>query len=134
MPIFSDNRRIVVGQRVGERTDGQAGLQCRGVGQFRHERAVDEHEPAALDVADHGAGGFGARLGRGVGRARQWLRLAHQRAEVGVLPLLDAPMRQALADEQIEGGGALRGDGAVPGKPLPRVRIGVRQARSPPRS
>ena len=56
LPIFPHNRRIVVGERVGERTDGQAGLQCRGVGQFRHERAVDEHEPAALDVVDHGAG------------------------------------------------------------------------------
>ena len=61
---------------------------------------------------EHGAGVFGARLRGGVGRARERLGLAHQRAQVGVFPLLDAPVRQALGLEAAERGLAQRRDRA----------------------
>ena len=68
------------------------------------------------------------RLGRGIGRARQRLCLAHQRAQVGVLPLLDAAMRQALLGEQVEGGRALRRDRVAARQPRARLGKGVRQS------
>ena len=120
-------RRIAIGERGGERTDRKPALQRGDVGQFRNERAVDEDEPAAFDIAEQFARRLGARLGRGIGRARQRLRLAHQRAQVGVLPVLDAAMRQAFLGEQVEGGLALRGDRVAAGQPRPRLRIRLRQ-------
>ena len=73
-------------------------LQRRSVGQFRHERAVDENQPQRFDIAEQArrrscaralacaSGGLGERLG-----------VAHQRAQIGVFPVLDAAMRQAFA-------------------------------------
>ena len=44
----------------------------------------------------------------GVGRARERLGVAHHRAQIGVFPLLDAPMRQADRSEALERGRAQR--------------------------
>ncbi len=63
------------------------------------------------------AGVLGARLGGGIGRARQRLGVAHQRAQIGVFPFLDAAMRQAFSGEHIERGLALRRDRTVAGQP-----------------
>ena len=118
---FFRERRIVVGKRRGERTDRQPGFQRRGVGQFRHERAVDEDQPAAFDVAEQLSRRLRAGHRRGIGRSGERLGIAHQRAQVGVLPVLDAAMRQALAGEQVERGRALFGDRRPAGQPLARL-------------
>jgi len=57
------------------------------------------------------------------------LGIAHQRAQVGVFPLLDAPVRQAGPGEHVEGGIAPRRDRIVAGQPPARLREGLRQRR-----
>ncbi len=124
---FRRERRIVVGKRRGKRTDRKPGFERRGVGQFRHERAVDKDQPAAFDVAEQLSRRLGAGNRCGIGRSGKRLGIAHQRAQIGVLPVLDAAMRQALADEKVERGGALFGDRRPAGQPLARLGKGVRQ-------
>ena len=127
--------RIAAGKRVGERTDRQGPRSRSGeIGQFRHERAVDEDEPARLDIAEQLAGRLGARLRGRIGRGRQRLCLAHQRAQIGVFPFLDAAMRQALLGEQVERRLALRGDRVVAGQPRRAPAQRPAPARSPPPS
>ena len=58
------------------------------------------------------------------------LRLAHQRAQVGILPVLDAAMRQAFPGENVEGGGALRRDR----RRRPAAARAPAQRRAPARS
>ena len=48
---------------------GEPGLQRRSVGQFRHEGAIDENQPARFDVAEHRAGDLRPRFGCGIRRA-----------------------------------------------------------------
>ena len=49
--------RIAVGERIGERSRSTSpASSAASVGQFRHERAVDENEPPRLDVAEQRAG------------------------------------------------------------------------------
>ena len=83
------------------------------IGQFGHERAVNESEPPHLDVAEHAARGLGVRLIDRIRETRQRLRLAHQRAQVGIFPFLDAAVRETLFGEHIERGHALRGNFAI---------------------
>ena len=78
------------------------GFEPGEIGQFRHERAVDKDDAPAFDVGERRAGILGARLGRGIGRRRQRLGVAHQRAQVGVFPFLDPPVRQAGGLEALE--------------------------------
>ena len=77
----------------------------------------------------HCAGGFRARLRRGVRRARERLGVAHERAQVGIFPVLDAAVRQAFPGEHIESGGTLLGDRAAAGQPRARLRKFLRQRR-----
>ena len=68
------------------------------------------------------------RLGRGVGRTCQRLRLAHQRAQVGIFPLLDPPMRQTLFGEYFESRITPRRDRVVARQPVARLRKGLRKS------
>ena len=120
-------RRIAVGQRLGERADRKPRLQGGNVGQFGNEGAVDKNQPARFDIAEQGAGRFRPRFCGGIGRRRQRLCLAHQRAQIGVFPVLDAAMRQAGLGEHVEGRRALRRDRAIAGQPPARLRKGLRQ-------
>ena len=120
-------RRIAVGQRGGERADREPRLQIGEIGQFGDEGAVDEDQAAGLDIAEQCAGGFRPRLRRGVRRARQRLGIAHQRAQIGIFPLLDAAMRQAFFGEHIEGRLALRRNRVIAGQPRARLRKVLRQ-------
>ena len=124
---MGSERRIAIGQRVGERADRKPRLQAGNVGQFGHESAIDKHQPARFDVGEQGAGRLGPRLGGGIGRRGERLGVAHQRAQVGVFPLLDAAMRQAGLGEHVERRRALRRDRAIAGQPPARLRKGLRQ-------
>ena len=52
LPRCAATHRIAGGQRLRQRADRQARLQLGEVGQFRHERAVDEHDAARIDIAE----------------------------------------------------------------------------------
>ena len=110
------------------------GSKAGNVGQFGDERAVDKHQPARFDVAEQGAGRLRPRLGGGIGRRRERLGVAHQRAQIGVFPVLDAPVRQAGLGEHVERRRALRRDRAIAGQPPARLRQKPAPARSRPRS
>ena len=105
----------------------QAGRQIGEVGQFRHEGAVDEHDAPRIHVADQLAGVLGARLGGRVRRAGERLRVADQRAEIGVFPLLDPPVRQAKRVEARGRGLAQRHDLAVARQLGLRGLVGIGQ-------
>ena len=77
LPSLSATSAIARRQRLRHRADGQAGRQIGEVGQFRHERAVDEHDAPRIHVADELAGILGARLAR---RRRAGRRAASPRA------------------------------------------------------
>ncbi len=101
---FADMRRdqrVALGERLGQRADGQARLR-RQVRQLRHEGTVDEGELAAIDTGEDLARFLGSRLSRRIGWRRQRMGLAQQRAQIGVFPLLDAPMRQPTCVETLE--------------------------------
>ena len=97
------NERMSGGERLGERDDLEPRRQLM-VGGARSEMAVDEGEAADVGVGE-GARGR-ERHGDGLGRRLlgERRRLAHQGAQVGVLPLLDPPVRQAAPGEEVEGG------------------------------
>ena len=74
---MGSERRIAIGQRVGERADRKPRLEACNVGQFGHESAIDKHQPARFDVSEQGAGRLGPRLGGGIGRRGERLGIAH---------------------------------------------------------
>jgi hypothetical protein len=88
-------------------------LKTRHVGQSRHEMAVDEDDPRPFDPVEHV--GAGERRTRGVRRGRRGggRRIAHEGAQVRVLPVLDAPVRQAARQECVERRGARLAQGIV---------------------
>ena len=59
--------------------------------------------------------------------SRKRKRLAHQRAQVGIFPFLDPPMRQTLFGEYVESRIAPRRDRVVAGQPIARLREGLCQ-------
>ena len=85
---------------------------------------VDDGDVMRVDAAEDRRD-IAFRLG--AGRARQRLRLAHQRAQVGVFPLLDAAMRQAFGVEAAEGVLAQGRDRALARQRGARRRKGVAQ-------
>jgi hypothetical protein len=99
------------------------------IGQFGDKSAIDENEPASIEVADHSAGIFGTRLGSAIRRVGQGFRLAHQRAQIGIFPLFDPPMRQPLFGENNESRLAPRRDRIVARQPAARLGKGLRQRR-----
>ena len=104
----SGDRRVAGRQRLRHRADGETGLKPGEIGQFRHEGAVDQNDAAAFDGGERRAGILRARLGGRIRRRRERLRVAHQRAQVGVFPLLDPPVRQPGRLEALERGFARR--------------------------
>ena len=120
---------VVLGERGGERSDRQPLFQRRGVGQFRHERAVDKNNPQRLALVEQRAGALGARFGLRIGRGRERLCVAHQRAQIGIFPVLDPAMRQAFACEHVESGRPLLRDRLAAGQLRPRLRKRLRQRR-----
>ena len=80
----------------------EARLEVGEIGQFRREGTIDEHDAAALDRGADGARVLGTRFRRRIGRVRERLGVAHERAQVGVFPLLDPPVRQAERFEAAE--------------------------------
>ena len=107
--------------------DDEAGFQVVQVGKFRNKDAVDKHQPARIQIAQQSAGVPGTGFGRGIRRVGQRLGIAHQRAQVGIFPFLDAPMRQALFGEYVKGCAAPRRDRFVAGQPVAHLRKGLRQ-------
>ncbi len=110
--------RVALRQRIGHGADGQALLQRSEIGKLGDENAADENDPAAFHVADRARGGFGARLGGRIRRRGQRLGVAHQRAQVGIFPFLDAPVRQSAGIEAAESAVAQGGDRPAPGQLL----------------
>ena len=83
-----------------------------------------------FDVAEDGAGRFRARFGAAAsGGLAERLRVAHERAQVGVFPVLDAPVRQALAGEQHRTRRHADWQSRHAGQPRARLRKFVRQRR-----
>ena len=82
----------------------------------------------AVDAGEHAAGVLGPRFRRRVRRRRERLGVAHQRAQVGVLPLLDAPVRQAGASKRRNAASRRRRGGGA-GKPRAQRREGLDEAR-----
>ena len=96
-----DQLRPSLSENIGQRAHGGA-LRQR-VGQRRHEGPIDDDEPAAAEVRAPGqllVEGAERGLLR-LGRERK--RVAHHRAQVRVMPCLDAAMRQAGGGEGAEG-------------------------------
>jgi hypothetical protein len=120
-------RSVAVRQRLGERAERQPAFQPFEIGQFRNKRAIDENQPPRLDIAQNCTGEFGTCLGRGIGRRGKRLGVAHQRAQIGIFPLLDAAVRQAFFGEHAEGSFTLGGNRLVAGKPRARLREFMRQ-------
>ena len=87
--------RVAGRQRLRRRADRKARLEPGQVRKFRHQHAVDKHHAARFDRGEFGAGVLGTRLRGSVGHAGQRVGRAHQRAQVGVLPFLHPPVRQA---------------------------------------
>ena len=111
-------QRVALGQRFAHGPDGQTLLQALDVGELGHEGTVDEDQPAAIDLAQQMTRALGPQLGGGVRRSRQRLGVTHERAQVGVFPLLDAPVRQPLGIEVAERGLAQRRDAVTAGQPV----------------
>ena len=101
---------IVLGERRGERSDRKPLLERSGVGQFRHEGAVDKDEPAGFAVAQERTRAPGAGFRLRIRRACERLCVPHQRAQVGIFPVFDTAMRQAFPSENVERGRALLRD------------------------
>ena len=94
---------------------------------FRRENAIDEHQPPAIDAGENVARRLGVRFRRRIGRRGKRIGLAHQRAQVGVFPFLDAAMRQALLLELLERVRAQRRQRALAGQLAARRLIGSGQ-------
>ena len=101
--------RIAGSEPLRHRADGEAGFQVGQIGEFRRKDAIDEDDSARLDRREHGHRLPGARLRRRIGRVRERLGIAHERAQVGIFPLLDPAVRQPFGFEAMEGSFAQRG-------------------------
>jgi hypothetical protein len=99
--MFRD-QRIALRQGLGHRPDRQAGTKAGQIGKLGHKRAIDKHQLAAVDIGKQRAGILGPRLRGSIRRDRKRLGVAHQRAQIGVFPFLDAAMRQAGCGETLE--------------------------------
>jgi hypothetical protein len=87
--------------------------------------SIDEDDPRPVEIREYiGAlqrfTGFVSR-----GRRSRAGRIQHQRAEIGVFPLLDAPVRQALFHERVKRRGADVAHRVVAGerREMPRQRL-----------
>ena len=82
-------------QHLAQRADAEPLFQTVQFGKFWREHAIDQHQPAhAVDRLQlQGRGSPLQRSGIRCGRERQ--HFAHQRAQIGVFPVLDPPVRQA---------------------------------------
>ena len=99
---MGDELLIAGGEPLRHRADREAGFQVGEIGELRHEGAVDEDDRARLDRGEHGDRVLGARLRGRIGHARERLGIAHERAQVGIFPLLDPAVRQPFALEAPE--------------------------------
>ncbi len=70
LPTWAATKRIALGEGIGHRADAEARLR-RKIGQFRHEGAIDNHQPAAVEAGKHLPGRLAVLLGRRIGRRRQ---------------------------------------------------------------
>ena len=102
--------RIAGRQHLRRRADAQPRLEVAEIGELGYESAVDEHDAARIDRDERGQDLAGARLRRRVGRACERLGVAHERAQVGIFPILHPPVRQAFGLEALERVLAQRGD------------------------
>lgn len=83
-----------------QRTQADAGHGAQFVRQFAAEKTVHRHDPEAIDRPELF---FRPRQRRGVGFFRARGSGAQFGAQVGVMPRLDAPRRQAEIGEAVEG-------------------------------
>ena len=105
----ADNLRIAGRERTGHGNDRQPGIEPGKIGQVGHECAVNEHEPLRVKSGQKPFGLARARDRGGIRRPGERLGVAHQRAQIGVLPFLDAPVRQTVRLETAERRGTLLG-------------------------
>ena len=103
-------RGVAGEQRLAQRMNGQAFFQAAGLGKRWREHPVDQHQPAHAVDRMQLQGGSCARKRRRIGCCGQRQHLAHQRAQIGVFPVLDPPVRQANARIGIERQPPLFGD------------------------
>ncbi len=82
-------------QHVAQRADAEAFSKTSHLGQFWRKYAVDQHQPTRAPDGVKLQGRARARQRRRVRRRRQRQHLAHQQAQIGVFPVLDAPVREA---------------------------------------
>ncbi len=124
---MAHDERIAADERIGKRADAQPVFELCSVGQFRDKGAVDKNQPPRFEIAGQRAGFLRQRLGRRIRRRRQRLGVAHQRAQIGIFPLLDPPMRQAGFGEQVECRLALRDNRLAARQIPPHLRKSLRQ-------
>ena len=117
-------------QHFAQGADGQPLLQPVQFGKLWREHAVHQHQPArALDRLQlHGRCSPLQRSGIRRGRERQ--HFAHQRAQIGVFPVLDPAVRQAHTVIGLEGGASRLGDLAGARQPVARDGKAVAQRAS----
>ena len=117
-------------QHVAQGADGQSLLKPVQFGKFWREHAIHQHQPAhALDrLKLQGSSSPRQRSGIRYGSERQ--HVAHQRAQIGVFPVLEPAVRQAHAVIGFEGGTSRLGDLACARQPVARDGEAVAQRAS----
>ena len=90
---------VALGERASERKNTEPRLQRREVRKLRHECTVHQHQPARIDARKR------VELLRfldrtGIRRRRKGCGFPHQRAQIGIFPLLDPPVRQSAFEER----------------------------------
>ncbi len=114
----------IFGQELEQFDDGDTRIGRADIAPRRFIAAVDDGDAVRLDAGqDRRDAAFRLRAGW----SRQRLRLAHQRAQISVFPLLDAPVRQTFRVETLERILAQRGDRALAGQRGARRRKGCAQ-------
>ncbi len=91
------HRGIALRQGLGQRADGKTRLKRGKIGQIGANTPSTITIRRAFTAARKAPADFAVELRRRIRRRRQRLGIAHQRAQVGIFPFLDAPVRQALA-------------------------------------
>ena len=112
----------IVGEELEQFGEADARIGRFEVAPGRFIAAVDDGDAIGVD-AGQDRRDVAFRLC--IGRAGQRLCLAHQRAQVGVFPFLDAPVRQAFGVETLERVVAQGRDRALAGQRAARRRKGA---------
>ena len=111
----------VFGEEREQFIDRDARIVSVGIAPGRFIAAVDDHDRVSLNAGQYGRD---SAFRLCAGRTRQRLGLAHQRAQIGIFPFLDTPVRQSAYVETLERFVAQPYDRALARQPIARRRIG----------